>query len=538
MPGRLRAPAEDGAILAVPPLAEADRLFAAGSASFRSSRTNLLGRSLADLRALARTETLAAARQVHAELDLPSPSTAAPSPLIATGHQPDLFHPGVWIKHFAASRLARVHEGCSLSVIIDGDVAKTSAIRVPVRRGESLQIIRVPFDRWNGAIVFEERPVLDEALFAGFANEVQIALRGSGWEPILPRFWAEAIQLRARTPLLGLRIAGARRRWEESWNCHNWEVPMSRLCRTEAFAWFACHLLAELPRFREAHNRRLAAFRAGNRIRDPSRPMPDLIQQGGWLAAPFWVRPPGQHRRERVFVRPSGGELELWNSAGLFGRLPAANPEAMVQAWRAFEDHGYKLRTRALTTTLFLRLFVADLFIHGIGGAIYDAVTDGLIQDFYGPSTAPPFLTLSATLRLPLTMPKPPTPPLGVIARRLRDLHFNPDRHLPAEARAIPEVEILIQAKRDLVARAPTGKEAKRTRFNQLRQLNERLRHYAASELVAVETELRRAELIAGTGPIVRDREYAFCLYPEEKLLQLFRGIEALQNASRQDSPA
>ena len=39
-------------------------------------------------------------------------------------------------------------------------------------------------------------------------------------------------------------------------------------------------------------------------------------------------------------------------------------------------SRGIKLRTRALTTTLFARLVLSDMFLHGIGGAKYDQVTD------------------------------------------------------------------------------------------------------------------------------------------------------------------
>ena len=60
-----------------------------------------------------------------------------------------------------------------------------------------------------------------------------------------------------------------------------------------------------------------------------------------------------------------------------------------------------KVRSRALTNTLFARLFLSDLFIHGIGGGKYDELTDDLIRRFYG-IEPPEFLILSATRLLPL----------------------------------------------------------------------------------------------------------------------------------------
>ena len=53
-----------------------------------------------------------------------------------------------------------------------------------------------------------------------------------------------------------------------------------------------------------------------------------------------------------------------------------------------------------MTTTLFARLLLADMFIHGLGGGKYDELTDSLMRDFYG-IEPPSFLVLTGTLRLP-----------------------------------------------------------------------------------------------------------------------------------------
>src|SRR5439155_1393714 len=73
--------------------------------------------------------------------------------------------------------------------------------------------------------------------------------------------------------------------------------------------------------------------------------------------------------------------------------------------------------------------FLADLFIHGIGGAKYDELTDEIARRFYG-CEPPRYLILSATLLLPLRA-FPARPAEGQhLARELRDLHYNPQRHL------------------------------------------------------------------------------------------------------------
>ena len=44
---------------------------------------------------------------------------------------------------------------------------------------------------------------------------------------------------------------------------------------------------------------------------------------------------------------------------------------------------GLRLRPRALVTTMYARLMLADLFLHGIGGAKYDQLTDLIIRQFF-----------------------------------------------------------------------------------------------------------------------------------------------------------
>ena len=64
---------------------------------------------------------------------------------------------------------------------------------------------------------------------------------------------------------------------------------------------------------------------------------------------------------------------------------------------------------------MYARLFLCDLFIHGIGGGKYDEVTDNIIRRYYGVEP-PAYLVLSATLHLPL--PHHPARPED--CRRLR----------------------------------------------------------------------------------------------------------------------
>jgi hypothetical protein len=529
-PRRLRAPPEDRLVLAQPPLPEVGRLLTANRQTLAGVRLCILGRPFEELCRVARQAAVGEAREYLRQAGEPVPSFDDRSLLLA-GHQPELFHPGVWVKDFALNGLAHAHGATPINLVVDNDTAKTTALRVPLgdlfRLPPSAPVasapphpVQVPFDRWEGEVPYEERRVLDEALFADFPDRVARVLAGWDLQPLLPAFWAEARRQAARTPLLGERFAAARRSLERAWGCHNLELPVSRLCRTEPFAWFVCDLLAQLPRFHDVYNTCLHEYRRLYGLRSRSHPVPDLAAEDGWLEVPLWAWHPDRPRRGRLMARPGPTAVQLrvegeaWPSLPL---TPQGDPAPAVAAWRELERHGFKVRSRALTNTLYARLFLGDLFMHGIGGAKYDELTDEIVRRFYG-FEPPGYLVLSATLLLPL--PTPPARPASCagLARCLRDLHCNPQRHLDDGLAADLRAAALAEQKLEWITRTPRNGRERRERYRALQHLTAELRPYLAQREGQVRQELARCDFQLQVNAVLKRRDYAFCLFPEAAL--------------------
>jgi hypothetical protein len=483
-----------------------------------------------------------AARRYLRERGEPIPATADLDPCLFAGHQPELFHPGVWVKNFALAGLAREFGGTAINLIVDSDIIKSTSLRVPSRpgaprpsalgctmitgtsprEGESWpSVVAVPFDLPAPEIPYEERRVTDPGLFASFADRVDSLIRPWGFEPILTSLWREVQALAERRPTdsIGEHFAAARRSLERAWGCHNYEVPLSRVCATESFARFAAHLLADLERFQDVYNSSVRAYRARHGLRSRNHPVPELTASEGWLEAPLWGwRRTDHSRRERLFLRPGRERTEIRAGAGPWPDLPPLrDPEAFVAAWTALEGHGYKVRSRALITTLYTRLELSSLFIHGIGGGKYDELTDDLIREFYG-LQPPAYLVLSGTRRLPL-----PTFPSGEedrrrLEREVRDLHWNPWRHLSPRQSAQPEVQALLQERARRVAAEPADSSGRRERFRALQDLTARLRSFLTEEETRTRDRLERVKHELAANARLRSREYSFCLFPEKVL--------------------
>ena len=491
---RYRTPTQDGTVLADPPHEEIGSLILENRSILNSEKVAIDGTPLGEFRRQAIEEVVEAARQYLRDAGEPLPEYAA-GPMLLSGHQPELTHVGVLVKTFALNGMARRHGLSPLNLIVDNDTAKTTSMRLAVLSEphceapkplipELVHLLSLPYDRFEGEVPFEERAIVDGELFQSVLERAMPYTRAWGFSPILPEFWEEMLRQYRRTPILGEIVSATRRAWERRWGCHNLEIPLSRLCATNAFQRFVRHVVRDLPRFHTIYNECVAEYRHRNGLRSRNHPVPDLQRDGDILEAPFWNVRRGEVKRGRLLVRP--GEVV----------------------------GGPNLRSRALTTTMFARICLSDGFIHGIGGAKYDEVTDAIINRWLGIS-APRIIVLTATLRLPLPHFPTTIDDLHTAQRNVRDLEWNPQRHLAESDAARPMVQNLLEEKQRLLLDTLDDKAERKARFRRLCELTEQLRPFVAQQVKQVTRELekRRRETLAN-GSLLR-RDFPWCLFPE-----------------------
>ena len=517
---RLRAPSADGALLAEPPLGEAAGRLADNAERLDAWAYDFQGRRASSLRPAVRSQVLRKAGEFLASAGFDPPATAG-SRLVVTGHQPELFHPGVWVKNFALAAIARSAGAGALNIIVDNDIPKGSTVKVPRVVGDALRAERVDFDAWAGEVPYEDLRVLDEGLFASFGGRAREALGGAVADPVLDEFWPRAVEAARRTDKTGLRFALARRGVEAAWGVDNAEVPLSAVCETEGFLWFASHLLAHLPRFRQVHNDALDRYRALYGIRSRHHPVPALGGKDGWLEAPFWVWRDREPRRRPLLARQNAKTIELRIDGEAEPLLetplgPDRDACCAVEQLRELPARGVRLRTRALTTTMFSRYLLGDLFLHGIGGAKYDELGDEVSGRFFGVEP-PGYMTLSMTLWLGLDDAPGAAERLADVERILRDLEHNPDRHLD-DPPGDPDAARWVEAKRTAVAGPVETHAQRKARFHEIRRCNAALRGHV--EARRVDLLGRRAGLASGVkrNTLAHSREYALVLHSRGKL--------------------
>ncbi|MBY0586398.1 hypothetical protein K2X85_04435 [bacterium] len=519
---RFQAPREDRKTLAYPDWALWPEMIRESSRRPPSSAIMLAGESIANVRQSARQDLFDLAKAYAKQTGEPV-APFSNGPLIVTGHQPELFHPGVWIKSFAADSLAKRVEGSAVHVVIDNDIMKTSAIRVPAGGPQKFVVGHVPFDQWAGEIPYEERNVVDESIFREFVDRVQVTMSKLPFLPIAETFWKEALRQASRTANIGERFSAARRRLERDWGLHQAEVPLSWLCQTDSFLRLFIEIARQGDVFRDLYNSALRQYREKYKVRSRHHPASDLGAASSAIELPFWVWRSDRPERQPLWVRPSESQLSFFGGRpGESG--PSNHHVADISSSAAPEEilsslNGWKIRPRALVTTLYLRGIVGDGFIHGIGGGKYDEVTDRLLTDFLGWPQPPAMGVVSGTLYLPFHEQVDWLSQIGQARRRSRDAFWNPDRYLSDALREREPIAGWIEEKQHLQS-SPAARLQAWTREDWIhfRTINDRLRPYVQA---ARQEADRQVDLLMDEERslrAVRSRDYSFCLHPADSL--------------------
>ena len=526
----LSAPQADRAVVCEPAGVAPGELLDRNRGLLGRTEAVLCDESLQTVREGCRAEVLDEARRYTEHIrGVPVPPADAASPLVVAGHQPELYHPGVWLKNFAAARIAATAGGTALNLIVDTDLSDDQSVTVPAGDRRHPRSREVDLDQPERRSPWEDLRVKSPEVLPAARDALIDAMQRWDIAPIARDVWVDPPQVNAGDCLVE-HLTRLRHNRQQAWDAPLLELPMRALCRLPSFALFACHVLRNIDALHDAYNGGLASYRHANRLRSKSHPMPDLaaVEFEGrtrW-EAPLWIWRAGDGQRRPLWIEKLGCSFRLYDLNG--GEHDAAECVGVIRrtdcaadAWHRLlvdlDQQGVRIRPRALMTTLFARLCLADLFIHGIGGAKYDEVTDHLFRAFVG--TEPPaFLTVSGTLRLPLEPHDVDAADEGRLKSLLWDVQHNADRHGV-------DAPGLVARKRELIAEQQAAKAAGQRdsranlrRFRELKQIAAELAERARQQRDRIKAELAEVRRSQAANAILRSREFSWVLYPEETL--------------------
>jgi hypothetical protein len=496
----LEIPTMSPAAVAAPPVSTWIAAAAANRAALDRSAVDIGGTALRDLRRQARQEAAGAALAYTRRLGVPA-DAASTDFVLATGHQPLLAHPGIWVKYLALARL--IPPGAlGLNLIVDSDAAEEIAADVPYERDGALQRGRVVIARGGANIPIEAIPEPDPEAWMRAAAAIDSHL-ATITESEVAVGWSRAKAL--LPPRQGSGLAGAitaLRRGLEGPRPYL-DLPVSQLSGTPSFRRFAFAIIRDAGRFALVHNACLDSYREHYGVRTAAQPFPDLAVEGDRLEVPFWYVADG--RRWPLFVDPLGRRLVA------DGRDAGPIPDHP-------EEPGFAaapIRPRALTLTAYARLVLSDLFIHGVGGGRYDRATDAVMRAFF--DLAPPaYATITATLFLPFGAEGLQDTERRRLHRLLLDLQHNPDRFLESDGAH----RALVEEKWDLIRRLEHAegltRRERRSATRRIRELNAILQVAVAGRVADAQEALDRLNRRHADAEVTEYRGYPFFLHRVE----------------------
>ncbi|MFQ5962886.1 MAG: hypothetical protein ACE5KZ_01215 [Candidatus Scalinduaceae bacterium] len=507
---------------------------------FQSYNFNINGIPFSKFRKQARTEILKKAREYSEKLwftcsklkiiskkDLPSihNSYTPDKTIIQTGHPPILAHPGIMVKNKLVNSISKSVNGIGINMVVDNDGCHDNYLNIPKINGLSSSMEKIEFVSRLYNLAFEEVRYTDATQLTAFKKNVLRIISNPDMKKTFKDFIDMVIALSKETKSLGDLFTYSIHSYLQRFSISNLEIPVSLISETESFLNFFLHIVGDIRNFVRIYNAKLGEYRKLKKISSKANPLPDLMVKEDMIELPFWIWKKNEPR-ERLFASVTSDKHVSLVSENIvvadldfYGKV---NSSENLRKIKILINAGMKIRPKAIITTMYSRMFFSDLFIHGVGGAKYDLVTDEIIRAFFGVEP-PGHATITATLHLPYKPYNASGKDIRVLKQDINDMNYNPERYAPRETMEDVGMRSMISEKKDLIARETHDSKERRWIFNRLKQLNALMKEKIKPLIDEKETEIEQIEKKLMYNSIVTNREYLFCIYPESMLRELFK---------------
>lgn len=477
------------------------------------------------------------------DLDIGGKIDPAYQYIIQSGHQPVFFHPGIWIKNIFLSKLLKSplpDKSLGLNIILDNDICKDLNLSLPVLSSNgNLKLEKVDFlsSTLTPNLPFEEYPCPSLELITKFSRNIIHRLKSleSENKNILNNFknYTRCMENSScfcnqnyKRGNLGEFLGLARRLYEQEIEPTYLEIPFSKICDSDEFLSFFLEIIKNIKTFSKIYNNKLDEYRKLFKIRNRAHPSPNLMVEKNLTEVPFWIWKEGDQRK-KIFILKEEEVNYLYNdSYGKIFLIEKEGSKSLSSLKAPLKEQELKIRPKALLLTLYNRLFISDLFIHGLGGAKYDLVTDEIIREFF--KVEPPhFLVISCTLYPNFkSSPRASVFKISALKKKIRDLEFNPERYvdeLPLTKKEKNQIGELAEKKTKLIQKIKRASSPieKREISEEIKVTN----NFMAEKIIPLKYELnKKIEKEEGKmkqAKVYTFREFPYCFFSAKTLRNL-----------------
>ncbi len=388
-------------------------------------------------------------------------------PIVMSGHQAQIWHPGVLSKYLSAIAAGEALGAHPAWLVVDLDTGEPTRLRFAAQDDDGAR----------RAGETDLAPTRAEAPGVPLGLRPPATISASVPAPLRPI--ADALRRHQGAPSLSAQIQNALEDLLESVATPIQSVSALAISRTDLFASIVDRMRTDPDTCAEAYNSAVSEH------------------------------PDARVRPMRAGDVSKGVELPLWSIQGS-ERTPIYGAEL-----RGAEITS--LAPRGLLMTGLVRRAACDLFIHGTGGGVYDRITDLWFERWLGEAPHAPSAVVTATLRPGGEVDTTAVDEADRLTWLAQSARHNPG--LLGDGKAEDQKRELVERIRE----APADRA--REMYRELHALLERVRSAHADRLTSLDAKAlaarERAAPARVDAQIARDRTLPFPLYPPEDLLAL-----------------
>lgn len=434
-----------------------------------------------------------------------TPRNGRTKPVIATGHQPTLWHPGILAKYLAADAIAEHIKASTLNVVVDHNPLGQLDLTLPTEKDAALGTSRFKLVKHpdadvlppNRLAIIDSRQLLNGVIDT--TNKYGLTEYTKQGLSVVARAFSLVDDRPADLKNLSTQVAAALGEMMRPY-LHQ---PMPALTTSEVVTpRFVDRLLADPVGCVRCYNRAAWAY--------PQAGIRPLYLGRDVIESPLWAQVQGVCTP--VFI-------DIGESKAPF--LFTQGQDADLTNQRALA----KLRPRAITLSAIMRSELCDLFIHGSGGGLYDQVTERWWKGWTGEDLAPKAV-VSADMYLPFDVP------IATAEERARSQWFA--HHLPhnVDRYALEHDRVdagLADEKRELLDRMHDDRDKRRRAkaFKRIHAINAQLRERHAELMRSAQRQADDSRIGLTNAAIARRRDWCFALYGTDQLDVLKQRIRA-----------
>jgi hypothetical protein len=463
--------------------------------------------SLQNLRTAARRRFVQAARRYSEHLAtiaterLGDAATVDPldgspdeTPIVMTGHQPVVFHSGLTYKYEVAEAFCRQTKAIGIAMVIDTDEGDAGEFACPSVLGsegteltESFSARMSYLQTVNKSLAAapamhatsqlkpaaELRQVIDRV--SSNLKACSCSTEAAQWDHVAAMYERLSGCSMLEANLIARRRAGI--------GAGLMEIRISEVCGFPEVVQFFGQILSRPVSFARGCNDALDQFRSEHKIRNHANPFPNLLVNDQETELPFWIVDLQRGTRRVPVVRRIDGVPRLQTTDGLSVELIPGHEAATVFSLLVGQT---PLVPRGALITATMRLLFSDLFVHGTGGGRYDQFTSQFIREWWNEEPTP--IAVASASRYLFDDERREVARSESIVSNLRDLQFNPQRHLGTGVFTAPleaQLRQLLQQKEEAVSslkQARTSGASAEDIGRVIQKLSDEIRHRVSDE--------------------------------------------------------